>query len=162
MNADTLDKARALIERHEGRRVWVYLDSVQIPTVGVGFNLNRSDARAMLTQVGADYDRVRRGETPLTDEQVDKLLDECIEECAEDLGLLFANFDAMPELAQLVLLDLRFNLGPRILRQFKLTLDAFKRGAWGEAAANLEPTKWAKQVGKRATEDLAMLRRIDE
>jgi len=160
--AADLAAAKALIEKHEGRRAWVYRDSLGIPTIGVGFNLQRDDAQALVEASGADFSQVRAGETSLTEDQIDYILDECINECLTDLQKLFPNFDQMPREAQLVLLDLRFNLGPQTLRSFRLTLASFKAARYHKAAALLEPTRWARQVGKRAVEDIAMLRRIPE
>ena len=48
----------------------VYIDTEQHPTVGIGFNLDRSDARRHLSAVGANYDQIRTGSATLTDYQI--------------------------------------------------------------------------------------------
>ena len=65
----TIDDHMQFIEPHEGRRNVVYRDTVGVPTVGVGFNLNRTDAPALLASVDADLARIMAG-TQLTDEQI--------------------------------------------------------------------------------------------
>jgi hypothetical protein len=45
----------------EGRRNRLYLDTRGIQTIGIGFNLTRSGARAAITAVGANFDRIFSG-----------------------------------------------------------------------------------------------------
>ena len=101
---------RELIKKHEGVRLKVYKDSLGIPTVGVGFNLNRPDANAVLASVGAKHADVVAGK-PLTDAQVDALLDKDLDACEKDLEALIPDIRSFPVEAQAVLMDLRFNLG---------------------------------------------------
>ena len=56
------DEVSKMIERHEGKRNRVYSDSVGIPTIGIGFNLNRADATDRLKSLGLDYNKVRNGQ----------------------------------------------------------------------------------------------------
>src|SRR5215469_17792554 len=58
----------------EGYSKTVYMDSASPPnpTIGVGFNLNRSDAKTEIAHIGADYNAVMNG-TALTDQQVSEL-----------------------------------------------------------------------------------------
>ena len=57
-----------------GVRIVVYHDTAGHPTIGVGFNLDRPDARTLLARFGADLGEVLAGR-PLTLAQVDDLLD---------------------------------------------------------------------------------------
>lgn len=41
---------------------------------GVGFNLNRTDARVRITALNADYDAIMNGTASLSDAQIDSLL----------------------------------------------------------------------------------------
>ena len=75
-NADPIDKARLKkqLVRHEGKRLKVYKDSEGIPTIGVGFNLRRQDAKAKIEAFGLNFQDVLEGRVALTDAQVDSLL----------------------------------------------------------------------------------------
>lgn len=149
--------AIAFITKHEGRRLAVYKDSLGIPTIGVGFNLEREGAQQDLTAVGAPSVKELLAGAELTPATCDALLRRDLQACTDDLARMFVHFDRMPEEIKLVLIDLRFNLGPFRLRGFTNTLDAFRKGDWRAAAKGLRLSLWAKQVGKRADEDIAMV-----
>ncbi len=145
------------ITKHEGRKLSVYTDTLGIPTIGVGFNLTRPDAQQALNAVGApSRDDLLRG-AQLTPATCDALLRRDIQACTDDLEKLFVGFDKMPEAVRLVLIDLRFNLGPTRLRGFANTLESFRRGDYRDCARRLRMSLWAKQVGKRADENIALL-----
>src|ERR1700730_18554339 len=65
-----LDAIQKLIARHEGSRATVYVDTAGNPTVGIGFNLNRSNAQAAISAIGVDYDKLRAGVVSLTQAQI--------------------------------------------------------------------------------------------
>lgn len=149
-----------LIKKHEGVRTAMYKDTLGIPTIGVGFNLNRPDAAALLASVGASRAEVMTGK-PLTTAQVDALLAKDLAACEKDLKSLFTDYASFPEAAQAVLMDLRFNLGAAGLRKWPKTLASFKAHDWAAAADNIESNKlWRSQVGARSAEDVALLRGI--
>lgn len=148
---------REFITKHEGIRSLMYFDSLGIPTIGVGFNLLRDDAKARIAQVGANYDSVATKKSRLNPNQMAMLLDLDIEDCIVDIKKMFTAFEAMPLTVQKCLVDLRFNLGPARFRGFPNTLDDFKKGDYKSAARRLSVSKWASQVGKRATEIIGLL-----
>lgn len=45
----------------EGTRPCVYIDTMGHPTIGIGFNLDRSDARSICSKYGINYDAIRAG-----------------------------------------------------------------------------------------------------
>lgn len=47
-----------MIAESEGSRSCVYNDSLGIPTIGIGFNLKRSDAPTLIAGLGLSYDKV--------------------------------------------------------------------------------------------------------
>jgi GH24 family phage-related lysozyme (muramidase) len=69
----TFDDVYAFIKDHEGYRPHVYNDSRGIPTIGIGLNLLRPDAKKIAAQAGADYDAILSGKQTLTDDQVKEL-----------------------------------------------------------------------------------------
>ena len=48
----------ALIKDAEGLRMWRYFDSVGVPTICYGQNLQNSGRRAEITALGKDFDAV--------------------------------------------------------------------------------------------------------
>ncbi|HET6762096.1 MAG TPA: glycoside hydrolase family protein [Longimicrobiaceae bacterium] len=145
---------RAFIARHEGRRTHVYLDAKGHPTVGVGFNLDRDDARQMLAAVRADYDAVRGGRQTLTDAQVDALLDRSLAGAAETVRAAVPGFDAMKPAQQDALLDMAFNLGSGGFPKFQKMIAALNAGDMQKAAAEMEDSLWARQVGPQRVGDV--------
>jgi lysozyme len=135
--ADTsMQLLRAQLIEHEGFRLRVYFDSVGIATIGVGRNL------------------VDKG---LSKHEALYLLDNDIHECIADL-VTFPWFDALDPVRQRVLIDLRFNLGPRRFRKFRNTLAAIEEGRYGDAADGMLASKWAEQVKGRAIRLARMMR----
>ncbi len=58
------------MKENEGYSKSMYLDTKGLPTIGIGFNLARSDARAKITAVGANYDLIMAHKQNLTDAQI--------------------------------------------------------------------------------------------
>lgn len=152
-------KAKEMLRRNEGEHAKVYKDSEGNPTIGVGFNLTRPDADKRLRRVKTTRARILAGEV-LTPGQADWLLDADLTDVLQDLVTLFPDFVDMPEKAQLVLIDLRFNCGPGGLRTFVNTLQSIKTAQWDDAAQRLSMSQWAEQVGARAHRAVALLRGI--
>ncbi len=153
---------KEMLKRNEGVRNKVYKDSLGIPTIGVGLNLRRLDSRERLAAVGAAYDDILVGKAILTDAQIDTLLAEDIDDCVKDLKALLPKFDAYPPEARAVLVDLRFNLGGKGLRGFNHTLDEFRAGRFSAAGDRLKKSVWFLQVGRRAKENVAILKAIPD
>lgn len=160
---------------NEGYRNTVYMDSASPPnpTVGIGFNLNRDDARTALAKIGANYEAVLNG-TPLTDQQVSRLfaysLAPVLDEARASLEPL--HFDSMSDARRFVLCDLVFNLGNAGWLGFVNTraiIDQACHAAragnaagahvlFAQAADALSQSAWYSQVGNRAKRDVAMMR----
>lgn len=67
------------------------------------------------------------------------------------LDILIPEWRNMPVHVKTVLANMAFNLGSR-LKQFKPTLEVFKRGDYRAAGQRLRNTLWFRQVGNRARE----------
>jgi GH24 family phage-related lysozyme (muramidase) len=163
------------ISINEGYRTTVYMDTANPPnpTVGIGFNLNRGDARAALAKIGANYDAVLHG-TALTDQQVTQLfaysLAPVIDEARASLQPM--HFDSMSDARRFVICDLVFNLGNAGWLDFVNTRGLIDQAChaerWGntagahnlfvQAATALTESDWYTEVGDRARRDVAMMR----
>jgi GH24 family phage-related lysozyme (muramidase) len=152
------DEIKDWIEQWEDRRSEVYPDSAGHPTIGVGFNLDRNDAKEQIEALGLDYDAVRNGTQSLTDAQIDQLfnhdLDTAIAGAREDVS----NFDDLPDDKQQVVIDMVFNLGASGFAEFSNTIDAIENNDWSRAADEMENSAWFGQVGDRAEADVNLMR----
>ncbi len=150
-----IDDVKILIKEHEGIRAAPYKDSLGIPTIAVGFNMTRPDARVRLAQVG-----LKSWAPPilLSDKQIQQLLDLDVSDCIADVKDVIRHFDALSDNRKCVLVDMRFNLGPMRFRAFAHMISAVNDGAFDEAANQMLASVWASQVGHRATEDAEMMR----
>ena len=152
------DAIKEHIEAREGRRDSVYPDTTGHPTIGVGFNLDRSDARAKITALGLDYDQVRNGKQSLSDAQIDTLFDADVDRATSDAQSLVSNFDSIPDDKQVVVTDMVFNMGATTFGTFHDTIDAIENEDWDSAADGMEDSKWFDQVGSRGTIDADIMR----
>lgn len=117
----------------EGRRLTAYLDTVGVWTIGYG---HTSGAHAGLVW---------------TDTQALAALQHDVDVAISILDRQLPWWCSMNDARQDVLANMCFNLGWTKLSGFVNTLAAMKAGRWDEAAAHMLDSKWAKQVGERAT-----------
>jgi lysozyme len=132
-----LAKLLAELSRDEGRRARMYLDSEGIETVGVGFNLRSND---------------------LPEDVIDRLLEVSIDQAELALDVLEPRWRQLDGDRQRVLVNMAFNLGQTRFAGFKkfwAAIDAFIAGQGAMylsvAADEMMASKWASQVGARAT-----------
>jgi len=132
-----MSQLREQLIRHEGLRQRPYMDTAGKLTIGVGRNL---------TDRGLSLD------------EVNLLLDNDIASAREDV------LHAIPWSRQLdtdrfdVLVNMCFNLGIPRLIGFKNFLASLRVGAYDAAAQYMLDSRWATQVGARATELAAIVR----
>jgi lysozyme len=127
---------RSQLERHEGLRLRVYQCTEGYNTIGYGRNLDqngisREEADFMLT---ADIEAVER-ELKTVDEYV-----------------------ALDPIRQTVIANLCFNVGFRGLMQFKRMWAAIGKKNYVAAEREMLNSKWARQVGSRATQLAEIMR----
>lgn len=146
----TFDDVYAFIKDHEGYRPYVYNDSRGIPTIGIGLNLLRPDAKKIAAQAGADYDAILSGKQALTDDQIKDIFRITLGIAYQDAKKWVPQFDSLPKNIKLGILDLSFNLGYTRLSKFVKTKKHIASGDYNSAADELQKSKWATQVGKRA------------
>ena len=140
-----------MIERHEGKRNSVYVDTKGHPTIGIGFNLDKIDAKQKLSNLGININKILNGQS-LTDEQVYILFKEDLENAIIDAHKFLSNFDQQPIEIQTVLIDMSFNLGYTRLSNFKNFREALLNKNYQLAADEMVNSKWYNQVGNRSKE----------
>jgi GH24 family phage-related lysozyme (muramidase) len=169
-------KAAKLETMHEGRRAHVYDDKDGAPlrdgyrtrdampckghpTVGIGCNLDRPNARMRLADVGANYDAVRMGHADLTDEQIDEIFRRDLADVFREVSRYIAGFEGLPEIVQLVLIDMSFNMGMGKLLKFERMLAAVGVSDWREMIREMIDSDWYRGATKaRAKSDIELLR----
>jgi len=131
------------IKFDEGVKNDVYLDSLGLKTVGVGH---------LIKEVDGGLEKLEVGDT-ITDEKVEELLLSDLHEHHEECKHMWGEevFHAFPGEIQHVLLNMMFNMGQTRLSGFKKMLAALEKGDYAEMAVQMMDSKWATQVGPRAT-----------
>lgn len=142
------DAFKATLARHEGYMPSPYRDSEGILTVGIGFNLERPNAAALLKRHGIELSDVLQGRRKVTKEEAWSLAESDLKTAISDARALFTNFDSAPVGVQEVLVNMSFNLGKSRLAGFKKLREAVAAGDWNAASREMLDSKWAAQVGK--------------
>lgn len=106
----------------------MYMDSLNIPTIGIGFNLKEG----------------------LTDEEVALLFKHRWESMLTELLRFIPWAGTLDEARLGALLNMAWNLGVPKLLGFANMLTALRLGEWSKAKAHALNSIWASQVGKRA------------
>ena len=123
---------RSQLERHEGLRLKPYLDTATPPRLTIGYGRNLDD-------VG------------ITREEADYMLAADIERVERELDTI-DEYVALNRIRQTVIGNMSFNLGFHGLMQFRRMWAAIGRCDYEKAAEEMLKSKWARQVGNRATE----------
>ncbi len=165
-------KLRESIERHEGKRYWVYDDATGKRlklgekakgnrTIGIGFNLERKNAKKEIEELGLDYYTIYFGRQSLTDNQISYLFNKDLKTAINDARkYLGKKFDRLPREAQRVVTEMSFNLGYSRLRGFKKLKQALLTGNYERAAEEMKNSRWYYQVGNRARELVERMRKL--
>lgn len=133
MNDDSDALLLADLRRDEGVIPHAYADSLGFLTIGVGRLIDE-----------------RKGGR-LSEAEIDYLLANDIERFKSELDDKLPWWRELDPVRQRVIVNMAFNLGVAGLLTFKSTLAAVKAHKWDQAAAGMSASKWAKQVGVRAT-----------
>ena len=131
-----------MLTLHEGKRRHVYTCSEGYETIGIGRNISESGLG-------------------LTDGEIDFMLRNDLTRVQGELAANVPCFLNLSDVRQNVLMDMCFNLGINRFKQFKNMLTALEMGEYEEAANEMLDSRWAKQVGERATR-LAKMMATDE
>lgn len=124
------DQLRQALIHDEGLRLRIYADPRGFWTIGVGRNLDA---------VG------------ISQAEAYTLLDNDIDAAVRQCTAAFVWFATLDPVRQGVVVNMAFNLGIGGLKQFTQTLAAIGRKDYVMAAVQMRQSKWASQVGARAT-----------
>ena len=134
-----LKKLKQMLIKHEGKKLWPYKCTAGKLTIGIGHNL---DAKGISNAVA------------------DLIYEEDIKEVINDLHKIFENFNDLPEQIQLVLADMRFQLGDLGFRKFKKLIKSVERKDWKEMKISMANSLWYKQTNNRAKELIGLVEQV--
>lgn len=137
MDTDLRQICRKLEIHHEGMRLFPYIDSRGLDSIGAGRCIQRVGISAqeaiMLLDNDLDYHYARLADT-------------------------FEWFEHLDPVRKAVLIDMSYNMGFKNLCEFTQTIDAISKGEFDRAAQDMLSSKWAQEVPTRAKEDAEMIR----
>ncbi len=118
------------IEKHEGTRKKIYYDSMGVPTIGVGHNLN----------------------DPFSQEVIDYIFIIDLQEVIIDIRAKqsWILYHHLSQARRNAFIGMVFNLGITKFGKFKKMIKAAKEKDWQEAHDQALDSLWAKQVKGRA------------
>ena len=146
-------------KENEGFRECVYRDPLGIPTIGVGCNLRKANARMQIERVGANYDKVLSGEECLSESQIERLFRMDMSFAVSCVSSWLPNWSALGPSQQSALADMAFNMGCEKLKSFtKMKAALMKRPPdYATAAMEMRNSHWCGQVGRRCRRDVACM-----
>jgi lysozyme len=137
-----MDKQRLFkqLRTHEGVEKFPYKCTAGYLTIGVGRNIE---------------------ERGLLDDEIDFLLDNDINIAIDEVAATYDWFFDLSEVRQRVIIDMVFNLGLPRFAQFKNMIAAIEAEDFVQASNEMMDSRWAQQVGLRASR-LAEMMETDE
>ena len=145
-----VEQLRDTLKVDEGCVNSIYLDHLNLPTLGIGHLINEWDE---------EYGKPVG--TPVSEERVNELFDKDVQVTIEECEQLFGNFQELPEEVQQILANMMFNLGRPRLSKFRKLCKAVAERNWQECAAQMYDSKWRTQVPNRAERLISRMKAID-
>jgi len=136
---------------HEGMVLTVYKDSLGIDTVGIGRNLkDRGISKEELEYMDIpNMDAVY--EHGISEADARYLAMNDIKIVENELCRVHPCVEDLDAVRQLVLMDMAFNMGVPRLCKFKKMWNAIHEQQFEIASLEMMDSRWARQVGRRAT-----------
>lgn len=147
-----------MLKEHEGYSEVMYPDTKGIPTIGIGFNLQRGDAKAKIEALGYDYQAVLDGKQKISKESVLRLFNDDVADAKKNIAGVITNFAEQPQVVQDVMTDMMFNMGPGTFGDFHNMIAAVIAKDYSKAADEMENSKWYGQVGNRGPALVKLMR----
>lgn len=121
---------------HEGLKLKPYRCTAGKLTIGVGRNIE---------DVG------------ISEDEAMMMLENDIDACVDDLRGMFPDFDLFSNNIQHALIDMRFQLGPKRFRGFRMMNQAIKNKDWLKMIKQMKDSEWYSQAPNRANDLIRMV-----
>ena len=143
--------ANDLIKQGEGLRLSRYYDTMGIPTVCYGYNLQNGNARSQVAKAGGNYDSIMAG-SATTQAVCNNLLKFEVDIAKSNKNSVFGNLKCAA--ANDVAVDMTYNLGKGGIQGFPKFIAAMKAGNWQQAKKEGENSLWCGQVKSRCSRNM--------
>ena len=136
---------KTMLTRHEGRKTYIYKDTMGYLTGGIGHLITKADGP------------LKERDT-ITDAQIDAWFERDVDEAIKIAKIyLSGSFDTLNEARQICIANLAYNLGPKLYK-FKTLKAALLMQEYDQAADAMENSNWYHQVKGRAVELVSIMR----
>ena len=135
-----IPELREQLKIDEGVKYEIYNDHLGYATFGIGHLI-----------VEGDEEHGKPVGTPISKERVDDVFDKDVMTFVREAEKVFPKLLDLPETAQQVIVNMAFNMGAPRLSKFKKFIAGVNSGDWNTAAIEMMDSRWATQVGARAT-----------
>ena len=135
-----IEELRDQLKIDEGVKYEIYNDHLGYATFGIGHLI-----------VEGDEEHGKPIGTAVSEERVNAIFEEDVQKYISESKKVFPNLDDLQETAQQVIVNMCFNMGAPRLSQFKKFIAGVNRADWPTAAIEMMDSRWANQVGDRAT-----------
>lgn len=132
---------REQLRRHEGYSRLPYQDTVGKISIGIG---------RCLDDIG------------ISDDEIALLFKNDVDRAVNGCQKLFNGWHSFPDIIQVVLANMMFNLGYAGLSKFVQMRDAANSRHWRRMADEMKDSKWYRQVGKRGDELEQLVRNCND
>ena len=133
------DQLRMELADDEGCKYSIYLDHLNLPTLGIGHLITEADP-----EFGEPIG------TEISEERVRKAFNLDVAVTIDECKVLYDDFDDLPEEAQLVICNMMFNMGRPRLSKFKGMKSGCDARDWNKMADEMVDSRWHDQVPNRA------------
>ena len=89
--------------------------------------------------------------TEISEDRVNEIFESDVAKFVSEAKILFPDLDELPDVAQQVIVNMAFNMGRPRLSKFKNFIAGVNDRDWTRAAEEMMDSRWADQVGARAT-----------
>ena len=134
-----IEKLREQLKIDEGCVYSVYLDHLNLPTIGIGH---------LVTEWDDEYGKPVG--TEVSEDRVNELFDQDVQITIDECKLLYNDFYDLPEEAQQIIANMMFNMGRPRLSRFHKMKKAVDARDWVEAGNQMKDSRWYNQVTTRA------------
>jgi len=135
-----INNLREQLKVDEGVKYEIYHDHLGYKTFGIGHLVVPQD-KEYGSPVG----------TPISEDRVNSIFAEDVEKYISEAKKVFPDLEDKPEEAQQVIVNMCFNMGEPRLSGFKKFITAINNEEWQNASVEMLDSRWANQVGVRAT-----------